>query len=54
MSDSNADTTTDAQPAPTAFDARERLEGTYDGTFYFQFRRARVARPEGRRVGGDS
>ena len=32
-----SDTTTDAQPATTAFDARERLEGSYDGTFHFQF-----------------
>ena len=52
MSDSNADTTTDAQPATTAFDARERLEGTYDGTFHFQFRSAGMARREGRRAGG--
>ena len=32
-----SDTTTDAQPATTAFDARERLEGAYDDTLYFQF-----------------
>ena len=46
-----SDTTTDAQPATTAFDARERLEGAYDEV-HFQFRRTRVARPEGRRAGG--
>ena len=48
-----SDTTTDAQPATTAFDARERLEGTYDGTFYFQVHSVRLTRPEGRRAGGD-
>ena len=53
MSDSNADTTTDAQPATTAFDARERLEGTYDGTFYFQFRSAGMAHGFSAAAGGD-
>ena len=47
-----SDTTTDAQPATTAFDARERLEGTYDGTFYFQFRSAGMAHGFSAGVGG--
>ena len=46
------DTTTDAQPATTAFDARERLEGTYDG-LYFQFRSAGMAQGFSAGVGGD-
>ena len=47
------DTTTDAQPATTAFDARERLEGTYDGTFHFQFRSAGMAHGFSAAAGGD-
>ena len=43
--------TTDAQPATTAFDARERLEGTYDG-LYFQFRSAGMAHGFSAAVGG--
>ena len=48
-----SDTTTDAQPATTAFDARERLEGTYDG-LYFQFRSAGMAHGFSAAAGGDA
>ena len=46
-----SDTTTDAQPATTAFDARRRLRGDYD---HLQFHHVDMARPEERRAGGDA
>jgi len=47
-----SDTTTDAQPAPTAFDARRRLRGDYDDV-QFQFRAARVAQSFSAAAGGE-